>query len=209
MVGVANQLAASEPVRRGSGVRKYGMPTEPIRRASAVAADYEALQGLTTLGAGLGLVVMAVAAGPAYGAAVVAAAVPVAQGYYYKKYGKVRQRSDRAWAAVGSAVLLVAVTCSGIVADEALGSPVLLGPLAGALGMLVFGRLNYRHAGVTRTQVTAVGALAASALLPLTGLVGAEGRWRADVCLLGLALIVVGAVDHHRLSHAMRPVADG
>jgi hypothetical protein len=185
------------------------MPTDPIQRASAVAADYEALQGLTMLGAGVGLIIMALTATPAYGAAVVAMAVPLGQGYYYKKYGKVRQRPQQVWMSVASAVILIVVACSGIVADEALDAPVLLGPLAGAVGLLILGLLNYRHVGVTRSQAAVVGALAAGALLPLAGLVASDGRWRADVGLMGLALVAIGAVDHLRLTSAMRPVADG
>ena len=190
-------------------MRKRGMPTDPIQRASAVASDYEALQGLITLGAGVGLIVMALASTPLYGAVLVAAAVPIGQGYYFKKYGRVRQNSGQTWAAVGSAVVAAVVACVGIMADASLQLPVMLGPLTGAVALLVFGGLNYRHVGVTRIQLAAVAVLAVGALIPLTGLVDPDVFWRVDVWLIGLALIVFGAVDHHRLTNAMRPVADG
>src|SRR5699024_9382657 len=99
--------------------------------------------------------------------------------------------------------------CAGMLVDMALRAPVLFGTLIGAVALVILGRVNYRHVGVTRIHLAVTGVLAVSALLPLTGLPSPEVFWRVDLGLIGLALIVIGAVDHYRLTNAMRPAAAG
>lgn len=188
-------------------MRKHGMPTDPIERAGAVAADYDALQGLITIGTGIALILMAVMPTPAFGAVVAGCSVAIGQGYYYKKYGKVRQRPGQIGGALGAAILVVLLASVGVIVDVFSGLPVMVGPLTGALALLIFGRLSYRHVGVTRIHLAVVAVLPFGALLPLTGL-ASDHFWSIDLWLLGLALIIIGLVDHNRLTSAMKPVAD-
>ena len=183
------------------------MPSDPVERAGAVAADYEALQGLITVGTGIGLILMTTFDTPAFGAIVVGAAGAIGQGYYYQKYGKVRQTSGQVWAAVAVAIIVVLVACAGIIVDAFAGLPIMLGPLTGALGLFVFCLLNYRHVGVTRIHLAVVAVLPFGALLPLTGLV-TDHFWTVDLWLLGLAWIVIGLGDHRRLTGVLKPAAD-
>lgn len=185
-----------------------GMPADPVERAAAVASDYEALQGLITVGMGLGLLVMSASATPAFGAVWIGVAVAVGQGYYYKRYGRVRYRPGRTVRALVVAMVVVALGTAGIVADVFAQLPILLGPLLCAAGLLIFFKVSYQHVGVTWAHLAATAGLAACSLLPLTVWFAEADGWRLDLIVFGLVFIVVGLVDHLRLVRAMGPVGD-
>jgi hypothetical protein len=204
VVCVANQLKA--------------LRQDDVRRAAAVAADYNQLQGLTTATTGAGLVVWAFGPGLLWGPFIIAAGVSITVAWYEKRYGKVRQRGALA-TSVGLVLLALVVLMVALMADRLLwptdstfppgsetmgASPVLLLPLVGAACLAVSYRVGYRHVGVTWVHWTVVGLLVVSALAPALGL--ALLGPGSGLVVLGVALVAIGIVDHVRLVQAMKPV---
>ena len=193
-----------------------GATSDDLRHTAAVAADYNQLQGLTTATTGLGLAVWALG-GSFAGPIIIAVGVSITVTWYEKRYGKVRQRGALR-SSIGMILLAVLAVLAAFAADGVLGPPgpifpslaggpgtfPLLLPLVGAVCLAISYKVAYRHVGVTWIHWAVAGLLALSAFLPLLGLatLGAS----TGVLLLGVALVVVGIVDHVRLVTTMKPV---
>ncbi|SEP67817.1 hypothetical protein [Microlunatus flavus] len=176
--------------------------TEDLRRTAAVAADYEVLQGLITASTGVGLVVWAFGSST-WATIVIALGVAVGVGYYQKRFGKAVSRHS-ALLTIAYALVAVVVCGTAYSIDRALGLPVLVLPLAAGALLAVGYRWGYRHVGVGPAHWVALAVVVLSAFAPLVGLDGL--RERVGLFSLGLALVVVGLVDHARLVASMKPV---
>lgn len=178
------------------------LPYEDVRRAAAVAADYEQLQGLITATTGVGLIVWAFGSST-WAAIVIAIGVAVWASYYQQRFGKAASRRSVVLSVLS--VLAALVVCAvGWVLDRLLDRPVLVLPLIAAACLLVLYRVGYRHVGVRVTHWVALGFLVLSAFAPLVGLavLGAG----TGLFALGVAMILIGIDDHLRLVRSMRPV---
>ena len=174
-----------------------------VRRAAAVAADYEALQGLINVSTGLGLAVV-VLGQPALGAVVIGLGTAFGSLWYRRRFGRAPAR--RSTAAVLGCVLAGAfVLLAALALDNLLDWPVLFFPLASAGFLAAAYRLGYARFGVTRWHWAVAGLVALCSLLPLLG-VGRTSAGSTWVLLFAAALVVIGAIDHVRLVRAMRPV---
>lgn len=178
---------------------------DPIARAAAVASDYGTLQGLVTVGAGIGAIVGVLF--PPLGAAALIVLCSIARQYYIARYGRVSLTLDRKLLDFGAGVAALLCIGLGVLGDALLRWPVLLTSLGAAAGLVCLYRLNYRSIGVTAWHYVVAALLAASASLPLVGAFPGVEHWRASIGLLGAALVVVGLLDHARLASALRPAA--
>jgi len=173
-----------------------------LRRTAAVAADYEVLQGLVTATTGAGLLVWAFGSST-WASIVIALGVAVGVGYYQKRFGKAVSRHS-AVLTITYALVSVLVCGTAYSIDRTLGLPVLLLPLFAAAFLAVGFRWGYRHVGVGPAHWAALALVAVTTLAPLVGL-DALGA-RPGLFTLGVALVVIGLVDHARLVGSMKPV---
>lgn len=181
---------------------------ETITRAADVAADYEALQGLTPMLMGAALLFMGISDNLGIGAVFLACSVAIGEGHYYKKYGRANTKASSRWRTVVLALGWVLASCVGLVFDRWAGIPVALGTLICGLALIPFDRIQYRHVGSTRIHWAVIGGLAASSLVPLlAGWGSPDWLWRYSIAVIGVAMVIRGLVDHLRLTKALAPVA--
>lgn len=176
--------------------------TADLRRAAAVAADYEQLQGLITATVGAGLLVWAFGSNT-WGAVTIALGTGVWSSYYQKRYGKAVTRRSVLLAVLWALVGLV-VCWAGWIVDQMAGLPVLVLPLLGAVCLLALYRGYYHHVGVTPVHWAALAFVALGTLARPAGLdlLGPD----TGLAFLGVGLVAVGLADHARLVRSMKPV---
>jgi hypothetical protein len=176
--------------------------TADLRRAAAVAADYEQLQGLITATTGAGLLVWAFGSST-WGAIIIALGAGVWSSYYQKRYGKAVTRHSVLLALVWTFVGLV-VCLAGWAVDQVAGLPFLVLPLLAAACMLAAFRGYYRHVGVTPVHWAALAFVALGSLARPLGLdaLGPD----TGLAFLGVGALAVGLADHARLVRFMKPV---
>lgn len=182
---------------------------DSIEEAADVAVDYETLQGLTTVGLGAALVVLAATGNIALGTIGMALSAVVGPTYYYRRYGRASMPRSAVLLSVLLSIVAVVLVFCGLVADHFVQGPVALGALVCAVVLTALFPLGYRRVRPTRWHWIAVGALALSGLVPLTGWPADPVLWRYSLITIGPALILIGCVDHLRLRRALTPIGDG
>lgn len=169
---------------------------DPVAERVAASRDYDMLQGLVAAGCGAALVVCGLTDQPL--ALTFLALITTAAGtsWYRKRYGHKRTTTERnvVGAVISAIAIVVLMITSGF--DYFQESPVLLTSLAGAALLALGYGSGLKHVGMTVWHWVVIAALAASSLLPLLG--WHPGRFAAHIPL-GVALIVIGLVDHARL----------
>ncbi len=181
------------------------MAVDP-ERASAVAKEYDALQGLAPAVMGLGLVGGAATDQPVIWILLAAGLVSATNGWYARRFGTVKPTADRAaWAALCSVVAGL-LFLGGYALDRALQGPVLLTLLAVALSLGVGQYLLLRRMGLTVLHKVVYVLVALAAGGPLVGLGRGNALLPYILLVSGLALVVIGLVDHRRLVRALSPV---
>ncbi len=189
-----------------------GLTVEPdltdasrVQRAAAVAREYDALMGLSLVVLGIGCVVAGLTGQFAIYVAIGAALSGASASWYVKRYGRVRAGGTRnGWIFAGSMTMVV-ILLVGYVLDRWLQLPVLL-TLIGLAGSLAVGQfLMLRRTGLTPIHWCVYAALLLAAFAPLVG--GPRGGDAQPYMLIcaGLALIVLGLVDHRRLVKILGP----
>jgi hypothetical protein len=176
-----------------------------VRRTSAVAREYDALMGLSLVVLGLGSVVAGLTGQTAVYLAIGAALSGASASWYIKRYGRVRSAGLRnLWIFTGSMTMVV-ILLVAFVLDRWLELPVLLTLLGLAASVAVGQFLMLRRTGLTPVHWCVYAALALAALAPVVGGPrGAEALPYVLVCA-GVALIVLGLVDHRRLVQILGP----
>ena len=181
---------------------RFQTETDDLRRTAAVAADYEVLQGLITATTGVGLVVWALGSST-WASIVIALGVAIGVGYYQQRFGRAVSRHS-AVLTIAYALVAVIVCGAGFVVDRLLVLPVLALPLAAAVCLLAAFRWGYRHVGVGPAHWVALGVVVLSAFAPLVGFTALGAR--TGLLSLGVAMVLIGLVDHVRLVRSMKPV---
>ena len=181
---------------------------DEINRAANVAADYEALQGLTTLMMGVALLFMGISDNILIGSVFLACSAAIGQSHYYKKYGKANTKSSHLWITIAVGLLWVFASFTGLVVDRWSSLPVAVGALACGITLILFDKVQYRHVGPTRVHWLVIVGLLISGLVPMfAGWASPVWLWRYSVAMIGLALVIRGVMDHHRLTRALGPAS--
>ncbi len=177
----------------------------PLERAVALAQEYDGLMGLSYIALGLGFLYAAVTDQPAIGIALGAAFSGLATSWYVRRFGGVKPRPGRSSRLFAGAMIAVVILIVAFVLDRWLTPPVSLSILAMVLVLGGGQFLTLRRVGLTPIHWVVYGLLAIAALGPLVGL-GVGGLTSTYVLtVIGIALIVVGFVDHRRLVKMMGP----
>ena len=169
----------------------------------AVAEDYDSLLGLANVGVGIGFFALAIFSRPVFGTTCFALAAALGQGYYHKKYGKVKRERSRVWLEVAAVLAIAAVVGPALIVDNYLPLAILVAPLCAGVGLWVFFRVAYPNVGATGWHYGALALLVLSSFVPLTGLITTSSYLTTDFAALGVAFVIVGIVDHIRLTRAM------
>lgn len=180
-----------------------------IEDAADIAADYETLQGLTTVGLGAALVVLGATGNIGLGSVLMALSAVFGPTYYYRRYGRAPMPRSTVLVAVLLSIVSVFVVFCALVADHFVQGPVAFGALVCAVVLTALFPLGYRRVRPTRWHWIAVGALALAGLVPLTGWPADAVLWRYSLAVIGPALILIGCVDHLRLRRALAPIGGG
>jgi hypothetical protein len=180
----------------------------PLDRAVALAREYDGLMGLSYVALGLGFLYAAVTDQPAIGIALGAAFSALAVTWYVRRFGGVKPRSGRATRLFAGAMIAVVVILIGYLLDRWLSPPVSLSVLAVALVLGGGQFLTLRRIGLTPIHWIVYGLLVIAAFGPLLGL-GVGGLFSTyALTVTGVALVVVGIVDHRRLAEMMGPTPE-
>lgn len=170
----------------------------------AAAHDYPALQGLHLVAIGIPLSPLAAAPSLApYVVALIALGSLGAMTRYQRTYGATRPSgtSLALTATTSAAAAFTLLVASGL--DAFKPGPFLWCPLVSAGWLAALCLVGLRHVGLTAWHWVTFAALAACTLLPITGV---HLTRAADVALLGPALVVIGVVDHRRLTAMLAPL---
>lgn len=176
-------------------------------RAVAVAREYDALMGLTSVVMGAGFLMASIIDPPAVWIALGSAFGAMCPEWYYRRFGFTRPRPRRVvWSSVGVGVVLAAVLVA-FVLDRWLAPPVVLSLLAVAAGLGAGQFLMLHRVGLTPVHWAVYAALVVAAFAPMVG-VANKGLFTPFVlAVTGAALVVLGLIDHRRLVRAMGPAA--
>lgn len=176
-----------------------------VRLAAAVAREYDALMGLSLVVLGIGCVVAGLTGQTAVYVAIGAALSGASASWYVKRYGRVRATGSRNSLIFAGSMAMVVVLLLGYVLDRWLQLPVLLTLIGLAVSLAVGQFLMLRRTGLTAIHWCVYGALGLAAFAPLVG--GPRGGDAQQYMLIcaGLALIVLGLVDHRRLVQILGP----
>jgi hypothetical protein len=176
-----------------------------VRRAAAVAREYDALMGLSLVVLGIGCVVAGLTGQFAVYVAIGAALSGASASWYVKRYGRVRAAGSRNALIFAGSMTMVVVLLVGYVLDRWLQLPVLLTLLGLAVSLAVGQFLMLRRTGLTAIHWAVYAALVVAAFAPVVG--GPRGGDAQPYMLIcaGAALIVLGLVDHRRLVQILGP----
>lgn len=179
------------------------MSTTDLQQRIAVARDYDMLTGLMPACTGIGLVGAAIVDGawPLWAASI---AGGIASGWYRRRHGTHRTGPRRSAAAAAIALVWGGSLLAAMSHDQHTTGPVLLTPLVAAAGLGVGEWLGLRHVGLTTWHWATVILLGLCCLAPVLG--WERNGVLSSVVFLGPALVVVGLVDHHRLTTALGKV---
>lgn len=184
-------------------------PTAPdperVRRAAAVAREYDALMGLSLVVLGLGCVVAGLTGQVAVYVAIGAALSGASASWYVKRYGRVRASGSRNALIFAGSMAMLVILLLGYVLDRWLQLPVLLTLLGLAVSLAVGQFLMLRRTGLTPVHWLVYAALALAACAPVAGWPRGADSLPYVLVTAGLALIVLGVVDHRRLVKILGP----
>lgn len=187
---------------------EHPVDTTRIRQATAVAREYDALQGLTYVALGGGFLFAAATGQPAIWIALGAAFGALAAGWYHRRYGFVRPRPDRASRLLVGSVVAILLILAGYVLDQWLRPPVSFSLLAIVVVLGGGQWLMLRRVGLTPVHWIVYALLVVAAFGPIVGW-GVGGLFTPYVLVVtGLALLVVGVVDHLRLVRLLGPLPE-
>ena len=184
-------------------------PIDP-QRAQDVAREFDMLQGLTLVAAGVGMMLFGALFGSSPGIGVIAllAAIgigfPLASAWYAKHYGRARSGWRRNLVALVIAIPAIVIIFLALGIDHFEQLPVLLSMLTTAVLLWVGVRLGARRLGMRPIDHVVPAGLAASSLAPLV--VGPAGGFPAIsfyFLVTGIALVALGVAWHRRLVSVM------
>lgn len=120
-------------------------------------------------------------------------------GWYHRRFGFARRTKGRALRENVGGVVAVIIVISAVTMDKSLDPPISLTLLAVAVVLAAGQFLALRRVGLTAVHWTVYAVLVVAAFVPLVG-VGSDDFLPAfRRVTLGLALVVIGLVDHRRL----------
>lgn len=193
----------------GPGPEATGLDTispHRARQATAVAREFDALMGLSSIAMGIGAIVAGVTGQTAIYLAMGSLLSGASASWYVKRYGRVRGTSARNALIFAGAMAVVVILLLGFVLDRWLQGPVLFTLVGLAISLGVGQFLMLRRTGLTVVHWIVYAALVVASFAPMVG--GPRGGAGLDYILVaaGLALIVLGIVDHRRLVRILGPV---
>lgn len=177
-----------------------------LRQATAVTREYDAMMGLCLVVLGIGSVIAGLTGQMAIYLALGAALSATSVSWYVKRYGRVRATKSRNTLTFVGSMAMVVLLLLGFVLDRWLVLPVLLTLVVLAFSLAVAQLLMLRRTGLTVMHWVVYAALLLAAFAPMVG--GPRGGAALDYILVaaGIALIVLGIVDHRRLVRILGPV---
>ena len=162
----------------------------------AASREYDMLQGLTVAGLGVGMVIGALTRQSLWFVVATGASMAICVQYYRRRFGHRQESRSRNLAAAGIGLVVALLLCTGFLLDEYHSG----GPAWGlAIAAITLGTgywIGERHIGLTVGHVAVLVLLALASLLPL---VGPQASFLLDVGTTGVALVVIGVIDHLRL----------
>lgn len=186
------------------------LSTSDVDRAVAVAAEYDALQGLAWVTLGVALLVGAVVPGQAaVYLALGAALTALVPGWYHRRYGLARPTNRRNILVIVGTLVSFVLLGTAFILDRVLQPPVLVTMLTLAVVLGVGQHLMLRRTGLTPVHLAVYALVALTALAPLLGGDrGSTGLLSYGLAVAGLALVVTGLVDHRRLVRILGPAGE-
>lgn len=178
---------------------------ERLRQAAAVTREYDALMGLSQVVLGIGAIVAGLTGQTAVYLAIGAALSGASASWYVKRYGRVRATSARNTLIFAGAMAMVVVLLVSYILDRWLEPPVLLTLIGLAVTLAVGQFLMLRRTGLTVVHWLVYAALVLAAFGPLVGGPRGGGALGYILVAAGIALIVLGIVDHRRLVRILGP----
>lgn len=175
-------------------------------RTAAIAAEYDALQGLVWVVWGSGLLLAAITgqilACISLGGFLTLAVPP----WYRRRYGIVNPTTGRNLRVSIGLLIAASVVALSFQVDRSVELPVLLSLLALA-GVLCVGQmLLLRRVGLSPVHWIVYFAVAVASTGPLAGWARGEGLSTYVLAVTGAATIALGLIDHLRLARALAPV---
>lgn len=171
----------------------------PLDKTVALAQEYDGLMGLGYVALGVGFVFAAAISQPAVGIALGAVFCALSAPWYARRYGWVRPRPERTRRLLVGAVVAVLIVLVGYLVDVWLSPPVSASLLAVAVVLGGGQFLTLRRVGLTTIHWVVYGLLVLAAFAPLVGVAPVDLFSSYALVVTGIALIVVGVVDHRRL----------
>ena len=176
-----------------------------LQQAGAVAREYDALMGLSNVAMGLGCLLAAITGQTATWLALGALLSGASASWYVRRYGRVRGTSARNSLIFAGAMAVVVVLLLGFVLDRWLRGPVLLTLVAVAVSFAVGQLLLLRRTGLTPVHWAVYALVLLAAFGPLLGAPRGSAALPYVLTAAGLAMIVLGVVDHQRLVRILGP----
>ncbi|ROR72377.1 hypothetical protein [Bogoriella caseilytica] len=180
------------------------LPIDP-QRARAIAQEFDMLQGLILVPAGIGTVFFGVlypisfTTGTLLLLAAIGLGMPLTTSWYAKHYGRVRTSRKRDAAAAVIALLVIAAHLVALGLDHFEQLPVMVSLLLAAVVLWVSIRVAARRLGMRAVDHLVPAALAVAALGPLAVGTGEFPAVPYFFVLTGTGLVILGFAWHHRL----------